>query len=86
MGLGGSFLLDFREEVSVSWFSLWVYCPIYGFGVTTVLMMILPFQNNLWALFIFSMIICTVIEYVTATILEALFHTTWWDYHNWYSM
>ncbi|HDT9386741.1 TPA: hypothetical protein REB65_001677 [Listeria monocytogenes] len=59
------------------------YCPIYGFGVTAVLMMILPFQNNLWALFIFSMIICTVIEYVTATILEALFHTTWWDYHNW---
>ncbi|MCH2832788.1 hypothetical protein K3V45_14720, partial [Listeria monocytogenes] len=59
------------------------YCPIYGVGVTAVLMMIFPFQNNLWALFIFSMIICTVIEYVPATILEALFHTTWWDYHNW---
>ena len=55
-------------------------CPLYGFGVTGVVIIFSPIKDNVVLLFIGSMIFCTVIEYITGVILEKLFHDTWWDY------
>lgn len=38
------------------------YCPVYGFAVTTVLIGIKPFQDNLLGLFIGGMVIATVLN------------------------
>lgn len=56
------------------------YCPIYGVGVTAVVMLMRPFEENLLFLFVASSILVTVLEWLTGFLLEALFHHKWWDY------
>lgn len=56
--------------------------PIYGFGILGVLYFIEPFQKNLILLYVLSIILVTVLEYLTSYVLEKIFHATWWDYHD----
>lgn len=58
------------------------YCPIYGFGVVSVLYFVEPYQNNVVVLYFFSAVLVTILEYLTSYVLEKLFHATWWDYHD----
>ncbi|MFD2387089.1 putative ABC transporter permease [Enterococcus rivorum] len=58
------------------------YCPIYGFGILSVLYFLNPFQNNLFLLYILSAVMVTVLEYITSYALEKLFHASWWDYKD----
>lgn len=58
------------------------YCPIYGFGASLVILALTPLQHNLPALFFGSMLITTLLEYLTGAVLEWLFHTRWWDYND----
>lgn len=55
------------------------YCPIYG---NCALAMILLLHNvkSPVLLFILSIIICSVGEYITSYLMEKLFHARWWDY------
>lgn len=55
-------------------------CPIYGFGVVGVVLLLRPVGNHLGALFLGSLIVTTAIEFVTGFILEKIFHARWWDY------
>ena len=55
-------------------------CPIYGVGVTAVVMLMRPFEENLLPLFAASAILVTVLEWLTGFLLEVLFHHKWWDY------
>lgn len=58
------------------------YLPIYGVGATILVVFLNRFQNNLFILFIMSMILCTTLEYFTSYIMEKLFKLRWWDYSN----
>ena len=42
------------------------YCPIYGFGVLSVLYFVEPFENNLLVLYVGSAVLVTILEYVTS--------------------
>lgn len=55
-------------------------CPIYGFGVIAVIICLDPVKNNLLLLFVFSVILTSLIEYLTGFVLEKVFHNKWWDY------
>lgn len=55
-------------------------CPIYGVGVTLVIACLEAFQSNLLLLYIFSVILVTVLEGVTGWAMDKLFHNKWWDY------
>ena len=55
-------------------------CPIYGFGLIGVVLLLAPLKGNLWLLFIGACVITTLIELVTGFLLEKLFHAKWWDY------
>lgn len=55
-------------------------CPIYGFGVTLVILMLEPVQDSIVLLFLGSFALTTVIEFITGFILEKVFHDHWWDY------
>ncbi len=55
-------------------------CPIYGVGVTLVILMLTPFQFNLPLLYISSVVLVTVLEGLTGWIMDKIFHNKWWDY------
>lgn len=55
-------------------------CPIYGFGVTAVILCLTPIQDNLLLLYPGSVVLTTALEYVTGLVLEKIFHQKWWDY------
>lgn len=57
-------------------------CPIYGVGVVAVVVLLEPYENNLFILYVASIIVVTALEWVTGFILEKLFHSKWWDYSN----
>ena len=57
-------------------------CPIYGVGVSVVLLCLEPLAGNLLVLFIGSVILTSALEWLTGFVLEKLFHQRWWDYSN----
>jgi len=57
-------------------------CPIYGFGMVAILLLVAPVQDNLILLFIFSMLLTTAIEFITGFALEKIFSAKWWDYSD----
>ena len=57
-------------------------CTIYGFGAVSVYMILRPFSDNLLYLYLGGVVVATALEYVTAVLMESLFHTSWWDYSD----
>ena len=58
------------------------FCPIYGFGTLSIIILLKPIENNYIYLFLGSVFLTSLIEYVTGYVLEAVFNSTWWDYSN----
>lgn len=57
-------------------------CPIYGFGAVFVIVLLTPIQSNLILLFVFSVLLTSILEFITGYVLSALFNTKWWDYSD----
>lgn len=57
-------------------------CPIYGFGVLTVLLCLLPLRENLLILYAGSVLLTSLLELITGFLMEKLFHQRWWDYSD----
>lgn len=57
-------------------------CPIYGCGALIVFSFLMPLENRTILLFFASMILTTILEYITSWVMEKLFATKWWDYSN----
>ena len=55
-------------------------CTIYGFGFTGVVLLLDSFRDNIFILFGASIVLATLLEFLTGWILEKLFHEKWWDY------
>lgn len=55
-------------------------CPIYGIGVTVVVSLLMPYKDQIILLYLWSVLLVTVLEGVTGYLLEKLFHHRWWDY------
>ncbi|HIT90035.1 MAG TPA: putative ABC transporter permease [Candidatus Merdenecus merdavium] len=55
-------------------------CTIYGCGGVSIYLIASPYSDNIVLLFLIGMIVATVIEYLTAVIMETLFHASWWNY------
>ena len=56
------------------------FLGIYGFGAVIILTLIAPFYLNTISLFIFSIMLMTIWEYLVHWILELIFKRKWWDY------
>lgn len=56
------------------------YCPIYGFGVLSVSLLLSKISNNIILLFLLSTLICGTLEYLTSYFMEKIFKARWWDY------
>lgn len=55
-------------------------CPVYGFGILVVILVLTPLKKNFLLLFAGSVLLTSVIEFITGFLLEKLFHNQWWDY------
>lgn len=58
------------------------YCPIYGVGMLTIIGLLRGYTDNYIVLFILSMTICMVLEYLTSYFMELVFKARWWDYSS----
>lgn len=58
------------------------YCPVYGFGVIFVILLLLPFKDHIVVLFFGSVLITSIIELIAGYVLEKTFHHKWWDYSD----
>ena len=58
------------------------FLPIYGSGAVMMLVVSSPFQDHLLAIYFAGLVGATLLEYVTGTVMEALFHVRYWDYSN----
>lgn len=56
------------------------YLPIYGAGALLLCMLLHRLRKKPLSVFIFSMFICTVLEYLTSFFLERKWGIRWWDY------
>lgn len=55
-------------------------CPIYGYGVVLISVLLKKYQHDLFATFCMSVILCGLLEYFTSYFMEKMFHARWWDY------
>ncbi|MEG0108952.1 MAG: hypothetical protein RR705_08885 [Lachnospiraceae bacterium] len=57
-------------------------CPIYGVGVSIVILFLGNYKEHVVILYLASVILVTILEWMTGLILEKVFHHRWWDYSN----
>ncbi len=58
-------------------------CPIYGTGAMVMAVLLYnPFRDKPILVFLFGMILCDIVEYVTSYLMEKLFNARWWDYKD----
>ena len=72
-------LIDKKKFVNRG-FLIGPYCPIYGYGVILLTILLKKYQSDIPATFIFSILICGTLEYFTSYFMEKIFHARWWDY------
>ena len=58
------------------------YCPIYGFGSLLIIFILKRYQSDPLVLFVMTMLITTVLEYITSYLMEKIFGNKWWDYSD----
>lgn len=58
------------------------FCTIYGCGAVSVYVILKPVSGNLLWLYLGGVVVATVLEYITAVLMEMIFHTSWWDYSD----
>lgn len=56
------------------------FLPIYGSGAIMMLVVSMPFQDNIFLTWCAGCVGATVLEYVTGVTMEALFQVRYWDY------
>lgn len=57
-------------------------CPIYGAGVSLVILFLTPLQEHWLLLYVASVLLVTLLEGLTGWAMDKIFHNKWWDYSN----
>ena len=63
-------------------FLLGPVCPIYGLGVSFVLLALSPLEGNLFLLFVGSVVITSALEFLVGWVAEKALHQRLWDYSD----
>ena len=58
------------------------FCPIYGAGAVTMILVLHYFNKNTGRLFIGGFLVGSVVEYVLSFLGEIILHLKWWDYSD----
>lgn len=57
-------------------------CPVYGFGALITIAFLYGRTDRIFLIFFGGMALDCAVEYVTAVLLDKLFHAKWWDYSD----
>ncbi len=57
-------------------------CPIYGVGLVGITLLFQDSSHGFWYVFFSIILLCSIFEYFVSFLLERVFHTRWWDYHD----
>lgn len=58
------------------------FLPIYGCAAMVILFAAIPVKGQYGKVFLFGMIAATLMELITGSAMERLFHVKYWDYSN----
>ena len=58
------------------------FLPLYGTGALMMLIVSMPFQDNLILTYVAGCVGATVLEYITGVLMETLFKVRYWDYSS----
>lgn len=58
------------------------YLPVYGFGAVFICLLLKRFKKNPLVIFLLTMIVTGVLEYVTGVILWEIYGKMWWTYEG----
>ena len=58
------------------------FLPLYGTGALMMLIVSMPFQDNLILTYVAGCVGATVLEYITGVLMETLFKVRYWDYSD----
>lgn len=56
------------------------WLPIYGAGALFLYLLLRPFKRRPLSVFLISMTVCSLLEYLTGFFLERAWGVRWWDY------
>ena len=63
-------------------FLLGPVCPIYGYSVVLMILIIGQGNKDILSIFLKSILVCSVLEYFTSYFMEKIFKARWWDYSD----
>lgn len=63
-------------------FDLGPVCPIYGFGVVIIVLCLGRVSDSLPILFVASVLLSSLLEFLVGFVLEKFFNEKWWDYSD----
>ncbi len=58
------------------------FLPLYGSGALMMLVVSMPFQDNVFLTYLAGCVGATILEYITGVTMEALFKVRYWDYSS----
>lgn len=74
--------IQYKKIVLNRGFLMGPYLPIYGISCVLMNSFLEKYSNDVVALFIMSIVLCSIVEFFTSLILEKIFKVRWWDYSN----
>ena len=69
-----------NKKITNRGFLIGPYCPIYGWGVVLITILLQKYHDDIPATFFLSILICGTLEYATSYFMEKIFKARWWDY------
>lgn len=70
------------KKISNRGFLLGPYCPIYGASSLLMVVCLQEYKNDMIVLFVMSVLVCSIMEYITGYFMEKIFKARWWDYSH----
>jgi uncharacterized membrane protein len=58
------------------------FVPIYGFGALALIYLVSPYVTNPFLVFVASVVVSSLLEYLTHLALDKIFHIKLWDYSD----
>ena len=58
------------------------YCQIYGWGSIAIILITGNNTQDVLAVFLKAILICSLLEYFTSYFMEKIYNVRWWDYSN----
>lgn len=58
------------------------WLPIYGLGGALIIVILSRFKANKPKLFVYTMVLCGILEYLTSFLIEFFYDSHYWDYHE----